>query len=116
MAQKDSKKKIEKAAKSEPSKCAAKSGKKAAQAAKAIAKKTTPAKKATPAKKPVPARDVAPVKRVATTRVPRTSAAKPAEPSPTWTVAALRAHARAAGIIGYSKMKKDELLAEIRAH
>lgn len=122
MAQKDSKKKplskkkLEKAASSELKKRTEKSEKKASKvtAKKAAPKKTAAAKKPVPAKKP--ARDVAPVKKVATTRIPRISATKPAEPSPTWTVAALRAHARAAGIIGYSRMKKDELLAELRAH
>ena len=132
VAQKDSKKKplskkkLEKAAKSELKTHTAKSEKKAAKASKLAAKKATakkvgtakqaaPTKKAAPAKKPAPARDVAPAKKVATTRVPRTPAAKPAEPSPTWTVVALRAHAREAGIIGYSRMKKDELLVELRA-
>jgi hypothetical protein len=132
VAQKDSKKKLSKkasgkkklvkAAKSERKKDAAKSEKKAARAAgtaakKAVAlKKTAPSKKTAPAKKAAPARDVAPATKVPATRVRRTPAPKPAEPSLAWTVVALRAHARAAGIVGYSRMKKDELLEGLRAH
>ena len=131
VAQKDSKKKLSKkasgkkklvkAAKSERKKDAAKSEKKAARAAGATAKKavalkkTAPSKKTAPAKKAAPARDVAPATKVPATRVRRTPAPKPAEPSLAWTVVALRAHARAAGIVGYSRMKKDELLVELRA-
>ena len=132
VAQKDSKKKLSKkasgkkklvkAAKSERKKDAAKSEKKAARAAGATAKKavalkkTAPSKKTAPAKKAAPARDVAPATKVPATRVRRTPAPKPAEPSLAWTVVALRAHARAAGIVGYSRMKKDELLEGLRAH
>ena len=132
MAQKDSKKKLskkvsgkkkrEKAPKSERKKQAAKNDKKATQAAKATAKKavalkrTAPPKKTAPANRTAPARDNVPVKIIATTRVPRTPAPKPAEPSLAWTVLALQAHARSVGIVGYSRMKKDELLEKIRAH
>ena len=132
VAQKDSKKKLSKkasgkkklvkAAKSERKKDAAKSEKKAARAAGATAKKavalkkTAPSKKTAPAKKAAPARDVAPATKVPATRVRRTPAPKPAEPSLAWTVVALRAHARAAGIVGYSRMKKHELLEGLRAH
>ncbi len=126
VAQKDSKKKLSKkasgkkklvkAAKSERKKDAAKSEKKAARAAGATAKKAVALKKTAPAKKAAPARDVAPATKVPATRVRRTPAPKPAEPSLAWTVVALRAHARAAGIVGYSRMKKDELLEGLRAH
>ncbi|MBC7760773.1 MAG: hypothetical protein H7201_03040 [Candidatus Saccharibacteria bacterium] len=126
VAQKDSKKKLSKkasgkkklvkAAKSERKKDAAKSEKKAARAAGATAKKAVALKKTAPAKKAAPARDVAPATKAPATRVRRTPAPKPAEPSLAWTVVALRAHARAAGIVGYSRMKKDELLEGLRAH
>ena len=126
MAQKDSKKKLSKkasgkkklvkAAKSERKKDAAKSEKKAARAAGTAAKKAVALKKTAPAKKAAPARDVAPATKVPATRVRRTPAPKPAEPSLAWTVVALRAHARAAGIVGYSRMKKHELLEGLRAH
>lgn len=47
-------------------------------------------------------------------RAPRTPVAKSV--SPTWTIVALRARARAVGIVGYSRMKKDDLLAQLEAH
>jgi hypothetical protein len=40
---------------------------------------------------------------------------KPATPTEALTVVALRARARAAGIVGYSRMKKDDLLARLAA-
>ena len=49
-------------------------------------------------------------------RAPRSPVAKSVSPSPTWTIVALRARARAVGIVGYSRMKKDDLLAQLEAH
>jgi len=144
VAQKDSKKSVakkqkstkksvaKKGSKSELKKLVAKAEKRAAKSSKSATAEATalkkPAAKKRPAKKSSavkksPAVNKSPaVKNSAETRqatpvrTRRTPATASEVPSSTWNVIALRAHARAAGVVGYSRMKKDDLLAHLAVH
>ena len=94
-----------KVTKSELKKLIVTADKRAALAAKTVSKKTMAPTKAAARKAPL-------IKNP----TPRAPAAPPATPSDPLTVVALRARARAAGIVGYSRMRKDDLIAHLAAH
>jgi hypothetical protein len=98
----DSKKKKKKKSKSELKKLVAKAEKRAAK--KPAVKKSSTGKNGAETRQATPVR---------TRRAPATASEVP---SSTWNVIALRAHARAAGVVGYSRMKKDDLLAHLAVH
>jgi hypothetical protein len=75
-----------------------------------------PAAKKPAAKQPSVGKHGAEVRQAGPVRARRTPATTSAAPSATWSVIALRAHARAAGVAGNSRMKKDELLAHLGVH
>lgn len=138
MAQKDSKKSVakkqkstkksvaKKGSKSELKKLVAKAEKRAAKSSKSAtaeatalkkpAAKKRPAKKSSAVKKSPAVKNSAETRQATPVRTRRTPATASEVPSSTWNVIALRAHARAAGVVGYSRMKKDDLLAHLAVH
>jgi len=94
--------------KSELKKLLRKAKKSSAMEKPSAAKKSSALEKSSALKKGAEARESGPV------RARRTPTTTSAAPSATWTVRELRAHAGAAGVVGYSRMKKDDLLSQLR--
>jgi hypothetical protein len=94
--------------KSELKKLVRKAKKSSAVEKSSAAKKPSALEKPSALKKGAEARESDPV------RARHTPTTTSVAPSSTWNVSELRAHARAAGVVGYSRMKKDDLLSQLR--
>ncbi len=103
-----------KGSQSELKKLVAKAEKRAAKSTKSVtAEATTPKKQAV---KKQAVKNGADARRATPVRTRRAPATTSDAPSSAWNVLALRAHARAAGVVGYSRMKKDDLLAHLAVY
>lgn len=121
MAQKDSKKSVAKKLKSTKKSVATKADSKKQKKSKSELKKLVANAEKKAAKKPAvkkssTGKNGAETRQAAPVRARRAPATASEVPSSTWNVIALRAHARAAGVVGYSRMKKDDLLAHLAVH
>lgn len=113
MAQKNSKKSVAKKLKSAKKSAEKKLDKKKKRNKSELKKLVRKAKKSSAVEKPSALKKGAEARESGPVRARRTPTTTSAAPSATWNVSELRAHARAAGVVGYSRMKKDDLLSNL---